>query len=68
LWFAEPAPAPQCPSLVNLRIVGGSFHDPDDPPEIVSELDKHIVGQGRAKKAVAVACATAGGAPRWPSR
>ena len=25
------------------------------PPEIVSELDKHIVGQGRAKKAVAVA-------------
>ena len=25
------------------------------PPEIVSELDKHIVGQARAKKAVAVA-------------
>ena len=25
------------------------------PPEIVSELDKHIVGQGKAKKAVAVA-------------
>lgn len=25
------------------------------PPEIVSELDKHIVGQGRAKKAVAIA-------------
>ena len=24
------------------------------PPEIVSELDKHIVGQGRARKAVAV--------------
>ena len=25
------------------------------PPEIVSELDKHIVGQARAKKAVAMA-------------
>ena len=25
------------------------------PPEIVSELDKHIVGQGKAKKAVAIA-------------
>src|SRR5271169_3610484 len=25
------------------------------PAEIVSELDKHIIGQGRAKKAVAVA-------------
>ncbi len=25
------------------------------PPEIVSELDKHIVGQGRAKRAVAIA-------------
>ena len=25
------------------------------PPEIVSELDKHIVGQGNAKKAVAIA-------------
>ncbi|WP_341676885.1 ATP-dependent protease ATPase subunit HslU [Niveibacterium sp. SC-1] len=25
------------------------------PPEIVSELDKHIVGQGRAKKSVAIA-------------
>jgi len=25
------------------------------PSEIVSELDKHIIGQGRAKKAVAVA-------------
>src|SRR3954463_3171878 len=25
------------------------------PPEIVSELDKHIIGQGRAKKAVAIA-------------
>ncbi|UDG82586.1 ATP-dependent protease ATPase subunit HslU [Candidatus Vallotia cooleyia] len=25
------------------------------PPEIVSELDKHIIGQGRAKRAVAVA-------------
>ena len=25
------------------------------PPEIVSELDKHIVGQARAKKAVAIA-------------
>src|ERR1700710_1374403 len=26
-----------------------------NPAEIVSELDKHIIGQGRAKKAVAVA-------------
>jgi ATP-dependent HslUV protease ATP-binding subunit HslU len=25
------------------------------PPEIVSELDKHVVGQGRAKRAVAIA-------------
>jgi len=25
------------------------------PPEIVSELDKHVVGQGKAKKAVAIA-------------
>lgn len=25
------------------------------PPEIVSELDKHIVGQDKAKKAVAIA-------------
>ena len=25
------------------------------PQEIVSELDKHIVGQGKAKKAVAIA-------------
>ena len=25
------------------------------PPEIVSELDKHIVGQGKAKRAVAIA-------------
>jgi ATP-dependent HslUV protease ATP-binding subunit HslU len=25
------------------------------PKEIVSELDKHVVGQGRAKRAVAIA-------------
>ena len=25
------------------------------PPEIVSELDKHVVGQSRAKRAVAIA-------------
>ena len=25
------------------------------PPEIVSELDKHVVGQGKAKRAVAIA-------------
>ena len=25
------------------------------PPEIVSELDKHIVGQHRAKRSVAIA-------------
>ena len=34
------------------------------PGEIVSELDKYIVGQDRAKRAVAVACATAGAASR----
>ena len=36
------------------------------PGEIVSELDKYIVGQDRAKRAVAVA--RTAGAARWPSR
>ena len=32
------------------------------PREIVSELDRYIVGQGDAKRAVAIALRTAGGA------
>jgi ATP-dependent protease HslVU (ClpYQ) ATPase subunit len=35
------------------------------PKEIVSELDRHIVGQADAKRAVAIACATAGAVSRW---
>jgi ATP-dependent protease HslVU (ClpYQ) ATPase subunit len=38
------------------------------PQEIVGELDKHVVGQGKAKRAVAIACATAGAASRWKNR
>lgn len=38
------------------------------PQEIVHELDKHIVGQGKAKKAVAIALRNAGGGRRLPSR
>jgi len=34
------------------------------PREIVQELDKHIVGQAAAKRAVAIALRTAGGACR----
>jgi hypothetical protein len=35
------------------------------PREIVSELDRFIIGQKEAKRAVAVACATAGAASGW---
>jgi ATP-dependent protease HslVU (ClpYQ) ATPase subunit len=35
------------------------------PREIVSELDRFIIGQKDAKRAVAVALATAGGASSW---
>jgi len=38
------------------------------PREIVQELDKHIVGQGAAKRAVAIALRNAGGACRSRSR
>jgi ATP-dependent HslUV protease ATP-binding subunit HslU len=34
---------------------GQNLHVADDPSEIVSELDKHIVGQHAAKRAVAIA-------------
>ncbi len=38
------------------------------PSEIVSELDKHIIGQNKAKKAVAVALRNRWRASRWRSR
>jgi ATP-dependent protease HslVU (ClpYQ) ATPase subunit len=38
------------------------------PREIVSELDRFIVGQADAKRAVAIACATAGAASSCPRR
>jgi tRNA-dihydrouridine synthase len=44
------------------------WNDCHDPAGNCSELDKHIVGQKNAKKAVAIACATAGGGRKWPSR
>ena len=37
------------------------------PEEIVTELDKHVVGQSRAKRAVAIALAIAGGVSKCPN-
>ena len=36
------------------------------PREIVSELDKYIMGQNDAKRSVAIALGTAGGGSRSP--
>ena len=38
------------------------------PREIVSELDRYIVGQGDAKRAVAIALRNRGAACGWPRR
>jgi ATP-dependent protease HslVU (ClpYQ) ATPase subunit len=38
------------------------------PREIVEELDKYIIGQHDAKRAVAMRCATAGAAQQIRSR
>ena len=35
------------------------------PREIVSELDRYIVGQGEAKRAVPLPCVTAGAVCNW---
>ena len=35
------------------------------PREIVSELDRYIIGQKDAKRAVAIALETVGGASSW---
>ena len=37
------------------------------PREIVSELDRFVVGQPNAKRAVAIACATTGAGCSWTS-
>ena len=35
------------------------------PPEIVEELNRHIIGQDDAKRSVAIALRIAGAAPSW---
>ena len=54
-WCLRSTPTPSLPRKEGGIARGGSFNDLFLPREIVSELDRHIIGQRDAKRAVAIA-------------